>query len=560
MATKNFSYKESFFNKLSDLLSKRGISFRQLGQLIEGNPRYFEAMQRDSGRVPTLDIIEKICDELKVDIGYFLDRNISDNTKLPIKSDFVFPSDSEIDVSREFRKFLNGKNTFDFQIEFYLYGNEKSYKLYESIRVFTELARAIKTSSSKFKSLKFEVFLPKMNSVEDTLSDQRTPEYPWSEHNSSILELYNQIISDYIMFQQKILNLKNDFSNLSKGISNIKFELHEIENFDQKDDQFQDVNNFERKDNAIVISDFAYYSFTEPTAENNTFDEEIYTYVITRHANRSDSDIENIFRSSFNFSYTTGDKRTSKKFNIIVNIFEQWKEKTITDDDAIAQLSLLKKELIPYVCKLIIVGLPGVGKSTIIKKMAELIGVTVENSDQYINHRIFEDNSKDDSRIMFKKLGDNQKRYLQLRQYGTLSAITKSLGKNGMCDIGGKEIFYDETLLLLIDNNYTIINLVINDVKKDYKAAYISYLQNSENNLINPYDRSNLHKAALVSDNNGQKKIDLNSSNFSEFISELFKKRFEGYQNRSHITIYREKKEDPNHTMLEIMCRIFTGQ
>ena len=563
---KNDDFKKDFFERLTKQLKSQKMTFKQLAEDMGRDPRFFEIKMRPTGSIPSLQEVKEICSILKVDINYFMN---SDGDVRPAQKrvDYVIPSDSKsiLFIQPVIEECIdNCLRTSDaLHIEMYMYGNMKGRLLYERCRVFGFiLDRLLEKRSESIPQIVVNLYCPKMILTEDLLDKKNTvSNIPWSALNTEISLLIDEIRTDFGILKKNFISLYG-----VPKLPELSFTVNQVQDFKEGDgfrtaqlsNQDYDSEKFGNLDCAIIINETGIFTFLE-------------NYVITKNSH-TDRDVCE-FRTAFGFK-PYGEKAprgTLKEEKEIRDILRKWDG---TTESAGKIIGLLKEngKVGTYVKPFVIVGLPAVGKSTVNSKFCELFfdGMKIESSDEYINYRAFHDPVEDnggkvpqdesDTRESFKKYPGSQPFYLDVRNYATLIAITKATAKKlRLLDLGGKEIFYDSTLLALLQNGFTIINLAyasrpnesIEELRDDYLKLYIE-----NKNLADKKSRSNIYRASL----NEAGESDVNSESFRNFIYDLFDLRYRGYMNRSHFTVYRDEKEKehPESIVLKILCRLFS--
>lgn len=532
-------FSDEFFKKLTLALKEADITAGKLSEEI-GKPARFIEIAKRSGTIPELPVLMDICTKLGKDIHYF--TNQESKEKKGLSSDIIFPSSydafANVLPDQELSDYL--KNVYPIKIEFFLSGARKCIKFYKDF-VFTRLYEKIIEAPEDPRKIEIIVHYPKIYAVEDVLSEK---EYSIDEEvNNQLEEFYAEFYHDYSLFQKRLFHKYG-----LRFISKIKYVLNQIQ---------LDYSEWDKMECGLIINDYAYL-----TNQNN--------YIITRQILNSE------FLSMLNSKYENNiekpadtDKSQQKQIKDIITTFENYHQGEISVSDLMKYLTNdeNKKIIRELTSHLLIVGMPGTGKSTsigIIKHMFFDTETEIEHSDDYINYKFFDDQNtlgKNDTRTCFKKKNKgNNLLYWKIREQLVLSTIYKAVGKNALLDLGAKEVNYDSVLFTLMDQKYTIVNLVLADNDKEqeldyYKKTYYQYLlddKTRKNKIVNKADRSNLYNNAI--DENGN--LNLESDHFRKFIFDLCDKRLSRYQKRSNFTVCRTENDSPETVIFKIIYKL----
>ena len=532
-------FSDEFFKKLTLALKEADITAGKLSEEI-GKPTRFIEIAKRSGTIPELPVLMDICTKLGKDIHYFTNQESED--KKGLSSDIIFPSSydafANVLPDQELSDYL--KNVYPIKIEFFLSGSKKCMKFYKDF-VFTRLYEKIIEQPEDSRKIEINVHYPKIYEVEDVLSEN---EYKIDEEiNNQLDEFYNEFYHDYSLFQKKLFHKYG-----LRFISKIKFVLNQIQ---------LDYSEWDKMECGVIVNDYAYL-----TSQNN--------YIITRQILNSEylSKLNSVYEINIEKLENT-DKSQQKQIKDIITTFESYHRGEISVSDLMKYLTNdeNKKIIRELTSRLLIVGMPGTGKTTIVETIRKMFfdnETEIEQSDTYINYQFFDDKNtlgKNDTRTCFKnKNKGNNLLYWQIRENLVLSTIYKAIGKNALLDLGAKEVNYDSVLFTLMDQKYTIVNLVLADNDKEqepdyYKKTYYQYLlkdKTRKEKIVNKTDRSNLYNNAIDEDGN----LNLESSYFKNFIFDLCDKRLSRYQKRSNFTVYRTESDSAETVIFKIIYKL----
>ncbi len=301
----------------------------------------------------------------------------------------------------------------------------------------------------------------------------------------------------------------------------------------------------------------------------------------------------------------------------ILKILESSEENTTEKLKKVGEkLRLLKSQKI-YLPRWVVYGLPGSGKSTLVKKIADLYRIEkspnshisvndiyVISSDFLINERIFDDdlNSRHNpnnkaphqdisaitdhviySRKDYEEIFLDGGHDMDIRNLAVEIAIKQSAVTHNFPDLGGKEVLIEKTRYLLNDLGYITIFLCPDgdpsmksivepqdDVEcintENYFNAYYEFYRNNHN-LFNESKRRNIYELGkpykyrinangteeLIIDEKGGVEPQ-NWENFKEKLRKrIFDPRFYFYNRKYDLKIFRRGSEE------EMVCNILKG-
>ena len=538
-----------FFERLEDAIKNSGITASEISERIHKNSRYLEMCKRKS-TLPDFQSILEICAILGRDIKFFTsgqqidydsekqDSNTSEISEIalsfPAKTSNIMHS-----VMRDdFKTYIEGAATgLTLQVSFFLSGAENSRTFYNRLFFEELLSKLISAKSSdSIATINVNLYLPKFFSVEDVLSLD-TLNFD-TEINDTLNELFDEIKNDFSQFRLKLFHKFN-----TDLLSRLHFSLHTV-NF-SKDD-------IENAECAVIVNDYAIFTSGSKYAITHEAGMSQTVRKIREHYTQKEVH-DTIEDMSIPASKKKELKTLSSKFLDSDSIDSESTKNFLQYFDDAEHKKLVRN----FLGNFVLTGLPGTGKSTITAEIKRLCGIEeTESSDLYINYRIFDDNGED-SRSAFKKISKaNFKPYLEIREQTVLSTICKAVGKRAILDIGGKEIFYDSIYMKLLDNDFTIVNLVYSDDEKidDEEKMFDTYLQYliKHPEIVDRQKRSNLYNAACRED--GAK--DVTSKKFKTFIQNLFQKRFSQYVKRSHFSVIRKENDTAEYDALKVIASI----
>ncbi|MCR5124169.1 MAG: hypothetical protein K6B43_03135 [Treponema sp.] len=502
-------------------------------------------MCKRKSTLPDFQSILEICAILGRDIKFFTsgqqdnsENQDSDTSEISL----IFPANSSnimgTVIRDDFKDYVeNAATGLTLQISFFLSGAEKSRKFYNRMLFEVILEKLISAKSSdSIGAINISLYLPKFFSVEDVLSLEDVNFD--TEINDALNELFDEIKNDFSQFRLKLFHKFN-----TDLLSRVNFSLHTV-NF-SKDD-------IEKAECAVIVNDYAI--FTSGSKYAITHEAGMSQTVRKIREQYTQKEVHDTIEDmSIPASKKKELKTLASKFLDSDSIDSENTEKFLQYFDDAEHKKLVRN----FLGNFVLTGLPGTGKSTITAEIKRLCGIEeTESSDLYINYRIFDDNGED-SRSAFKKISKaNFKPYLEIREQTVLSTICKAVGKRAILDIGGKEIFYDSIYMKLLDNDFTIVNLVYSDDEKidDEEKMFDTYLQYliKHPEIVDRQKRSNLYNAACRED--GAK--DVTSKKFKTFIQNLFQKRFSQYVKRSHFSVIRKENDTAEYDALKVIASI----
>ena len=264
-----------------------------------------------------------------------------------------------------------------------------------------------------------------------------------------------------------------------------------------------------------------------------------------------------------------------------------------------------------YLPRFTIYGLPGSGKSTLIKKISDLYkeksdlenkstetsieDIHIIASDYLINERVFDDNKSSrhnpnkeaekrditaiNEHVIYTR--DDYESFLNgghdmdIRNLAVEIAIRQSVVTHDLCDLGGKEVLIERTRFLLNELGFITV-FICPDGEPDkpsigfknndkeinsnayFDAYYNFYFYN--HSLFNKYKRRNIYKLGEPFKTKKNKKneiIDEEPANWNDFKEKLrkhiFNPRFYFYNRKYDLKIFRRGTED------EMVCNILKG-
>lgn len=572
---------DNFFSRLNEILKRKKMTAAELSIELGKKPRFIEVCKRNKS-IPDFDIVVDICHKLNVDVSYFTgQQRTSDNVSN--MSDINFPSSysnfANVLPREEFRSYLKNVSfpSKGLSISFYLSGTDKCSAFYSNF-FFTEMLDILKKTETKnVQPVNITLYYPKVYTVEDILSDEyvlsdnsskdsstNTSICPDQNINNTICEFYERFISDYNLFRKSLFH-QFDYNFLQ----NINMQIKYVD--------WESLNLKDNPESAIIANDFGYYTLMNK-------------YIITTSANSSASESLNKIKESFCCSSKNNSKKEKKntpneQITTFVNLINDYKANKCTVDECLDELC--KKGLADFLGnRFTLIGLSAVGKTTIMNRYNQRFisnNKNVERSDIYINERIFLNVTERDEFYLPNDavLAQNEHLYYDIRRFADFIAIDKAIAvykKNTtnkdacsscLCDLGAKEVLYDDVFFYLLDNDFVLINLVIasedkkfdneSDAERYYKEEYKKYISLNGDELIKyqKEERRNFYQAAYIGKENGHDILDYKTDKFQKFLDSVFDKRWKEYKKRASFTIYRNPaKQKPDELLLEVLIEL----
>lgn len=451
-------------------------------------------------------------------------------------------------------------NNKEILIKIYLSGNENSKAFFNFL--WFDLFRTVIDKDYTFRlSISISKFLSNNELTSDDMSNSLFPKW-WNknEYKKSVeinerlkrLDLFvrNQVeVLRRYVFEMYGYNDDKEFNH--KGRLNIRINYADNE----------EIKLIENKttENAIIIkiddklitafSDILYFEYNE--YNNETLPEAINT--ITKSLTAKNSDIESRIISK-------------EETETLLEVLNQKDSSSEILQKVGASLRDLKNNHNKYLPLFTIYGLPGMGKSTVIKRIAQLNDNHIINTDFMINERIFDDdyNSRHNPSIKAQKRDDeavnehviysreDYERFLplgyhdmEIRNLVVKIGMKEATVTHDFIDLGGKEFLIEDTRYLL--NYYGFITVFLCPSGENEEECFNSYYSYYKENptLLDKAKRRNIYKLANP---NKDKNIDYNPEKLTpeewemfcgKLKEKIFDRRFFYYNRKYDAKVYK---------------------
>ncbi len=450
-------------------------------------------------------------------------------------------------------------------IKIYLSGNENSKAFFNFL--WFDLFRTVIDRDYTFKlSISISKFLLNNELTSADMSDSLFPKWWNKNHNKKSVEINERLkrLDLFVRNQVEVLRryvfemygYSDDRDFNSKGRLQIQINYADNEEIELIGDKTTE-NAIIIKNDEKVFAEFSDGEFFEYNEYNNeTLPENIIS-------------IENALTAE---KIVLKSRIISKEDTEI--LWEVLNQK-VSSAEILQQVEILLRDLKnnhnKYLPLFTIYGLPGMGKSTVIKRMAQLNDIHIISTDFMINERIFDDdyNSRHNPSVKAEKREaeavnehviysrEDYESFLPLgfhdmdiRNLVVKIGLKQATVTHDFIDLGGKEVLIEDTRYLL--NYYGVITVFLCPNGENEEECFNSYYTYFKENpsLLDKAKRRNIYRLANP---NEDKNMDYNSTKLTSEEWEIFRiklkekifdRRFFYYNRKYDAKIFRNGTVD----------------